>query len=257
MSLVEPTVDIREDTDQYSLAVDRATAWLMTNRNFGNTFIGAAGGWEANQSRALRLLSTFSTAGQLLLLRSDLKIPVTDVTDVTESGQTYGESVISANPDHILQMIPADCGVASISGFSDVTGGLVKGLVHIGRHPVGRATHLKAFDHMSERYGLSPEDLDVRVAPSARKESYCFEDIDTAQKFDPRWKGYLAKEDDGMWHVDVHGRAVDDLLAIGVNPARLTVSPVDTMASPDYYSNYHQQRGRQESGYNAVFIANS
>ena len=253
-------VPVELPAEVYTLAVDQHAAWLQGNRYAGSTGLFSPEATEARARLIARMSPYISQTARPVYMR-----PVPGAregfVDLDQLDQTldliHTDGLMTSSPEHILQANPADCGEVAISGYSEIKGRTALALLHVNRVIAGAGSQRDALDYYFTKFGVEPSQANVRLSPSARKESYVFAAIDSAQQEAPEWQDYLSQDTTGSWHIDFHGKTVDDLVAAGIPKKRIQVSPVDTIASPDYFSNYRYNRTQDESqrGGNGLFFA--
>ena len=221
--------------------VDDDFCWLQTNRNVGNMVPGLSTDWLRNRERGMHIFSQLSSValGRVVRMKplnqsSFVDLDLLDtVPDVIET-----DGFITSDTDLIMNANPADCGEVAVVGHSSRLDKRVAALLHASRKIVDEGGHIQALDYFTETYGVSTREMKVVMSPSARKESYKFEDISEEQKVDFIWHSFIHEDDEGYWHVDFHGKTIDDLLAFGIQPDNIIDTGVDTISDPDYYSSF-------------------
>lgn len=244
-------------TPEHLVHLDQGSVFLYTNRHHGNVAPKFGAEAKANQQRALAVLAGYTTAQSLVAMTPNHGRFVD--LDVEVPAATYeADALITTNPEHVLHVRPADCGTIAVRGFGANVDAEVLALFHVSRHIAESGAHLRAFEHAIEHHGIDPSQVSIFVGPSARKESYKFPSIDEAQKrANSKWHDYVYEDEDGFWHVDFHQRAVDNLMVeFGVDSGQVTVSDIDTAASPDYFSHMRFNKGIDPvNGRNGAFFA--
>lgn len=242
-------------TSEHAIHLDDESVFLFTNKLHGNVAPHRSADALANQGRALQVVGRFTGASALATMRPNHgrfvildEEPRTDIYDA--------DALLTSNPEDILHVRPADCGVVAVKGFGAKIERDTFALLHVSRHVIDMGAHLRALEQMVDTYGVDPETLSVYVGPSARQESYKFPEIDEAQKTSPLWRDYVHEDEQGLWHVDFHRRAVDDLRGFGIPMDSIEVSDIDTAGSPDYFSNMRANKGIDvDRGTNGAFFA--
>ncbi len=238
---MQRSISINDAT--FALEANDTTVWFQGNKLFGNMVPDLSDDWEGNRRRALLVLGKFTEARKLLRMKPG-GVSFIDLNQTAELQDPYHtEALITSNPDHILHANPADCGELAVRGYGVYASKEVIALVHASRHMLDRGYHLQTLGYMSDTYGIRPEDLFVKVGPSARAESYKFAQLDEAQLRSKSWKEYIYQDDEGMWHVDFHGRTLQDLRKFGIPDKNISVSNIDTAADPTYFSNMRLNKG--------------
>lgn len=105
-------------------------------------------------------------------------------------------------------------------------------LLHLGRHSTFTSLIADVTKHFQAR-GSNPAELLVWMSPSAQKTSYRLEYFEAEN--DPAWQGYFEKRDGGYF-VDMQGYNRQRFVDVGVDPAHITVSEVDTVTDENYFS---------------------
>jgi len=241
-------------SDSYELYADEQVAWLQTNRRFGALIPERSAEWQSNRAQAVSMIGRYCSA-QTIARVSPGDTEFTDLDYVDRPMDRYfAEGLITTDRSIVLNANAADCGELAVYGCGD-SGREVIALLHASRASVERQTYIKALDYMASIYDVVPESMRVTMSPSARAESYAFDDIDPVQKIADSWADYVCQDESGVWHVDFHQRTIDDLVSFGVLPESLSVSPIDTIANTDYFSHYRSQRTREERGSNGILFA--
>jgi copper oxidase (laccase) domain-containing protein len=231
------------------------SVFLFTNRQFGNMVPAHSDDAEQNRLRALDIIRNYSPATELVTA-SPYQGNFVDLDIQQASDLHKADALITTNPNHVLHMRPADCGVVAIKGFGLKVEAEVMALVHTGRHVLNTGDHLRTLDYMVDKHGLSPEQMQVYVGPSARADSYQFPQIEEEQRTSKRWRDHVWKDKAGSWHVDLHGLTISDFKKFGIQPSSITQSDIDTAASEDYFSRMKFNKGQQTvKGNNGAFFA--
>jgi copper oxidase (laccase) domain-containing protein len=105
-------------------------------------------------------------------------------------------------------------------------------MLHLGRHSTYTSLIAKAVDAFV-REGSRAADIHVWMSPSAKKETYRLQWFD--KEDDPQWHGYFTQDADGFL-LDIPGFNTKRFLEQGVVANNITVSPIDTMKDPEYFS---------------------
>lgn len=105
-------------------------------------------------------------------------------------------------------------------------------LLHLGRHSTLTSLVGNTVEHFVTR-GSDPEDILVWMSPSAGRESYRLDWFDYADN--PDWQGYYTKNEKGYF-LDLAGYNAQRFIESGISPANITVSSVDTVRDPNYFS---------------------
>lgn len=238
-----------------SLEVSDQTVWLSTNRNFGNMVPGFSDDWEAVRGQAVGIVRGHTDASHVIRMRPPSITGFVDLDYAQASDTWLTDGLITSNPEHILHANPADCGEIALHGVNVETNDDVIALLHASRRIVGEQGHVRTLEYLQRARHIDPTNMTARFAPSARVESYAFAEVDPEQVVSPIWRDYVYEDDRGMWHIDFHARAVDDLLDFGIPKEQIQVNETDTIADPNYFSYFRQQQQGEPAGYNGLFFA--
>ena len=104
-------------------------------------------------------------------------------------------------------------------------------LLHLGRH----ATVKPLLKNVLQDFlaNCDAQDIYVWMSPSAKKQHYAMRYFD--KEDDPAWQPFIEKSSQGI-HLDLPGFNKQVCLDMGVLPANIEVSPIDTFTSSDYFS---------------------
>jgi copper oxidase (laccase) domain-containing protein len=246
------------ETGAYDVRLDEETVWLQAGKAAGvmTPRPELEPNWQAHRSEAIGVLGGLTAARHVVRMTSarperayyDLdREPVSDVR--------HTQGMITADPNLILHANSADCGELAVHGFSENVGATVMALIHANRQTVGEGLPEQTLEYLCNAYAVDPTNLRARLGPSARKESYVFEHVGASLQA-PGWRDYVSENADG-WHIDVHGRTLDDLQKFGVPERNITASPADTISDPAYFSHYRHTHdpAHEPEGYNGLFFA--
>jgi len=138
------------------------------------------------------------------------------------------DAMVVTHPNHALFLPLADCIGAVIH---DPTKGLVM-LSHLGRHNLEQFGGTKSIEYLTQKHGVDPTNLTVWLSPAAGKDYY------------PLF---------AFGNRSLHEVAVEQLVAGGILPENITISPIDSAADTTYYSHSQfLQAKRDEDGRFAV-----
>lgn len=158
----------------------------------------------------------------------DLLVDVTERDITQHTSEVHADALFTRERGVGLFLPVADC-VATVI-YDPVKGALA--LLHLGRH----STLTSLLHKTLERFAANASamgDLIVWMSPGAGSESYRLEWFDAAD--DPKWQGFY-KHDANGYLLDLAGFNKQQCIEGGVNPSNISVSPVDTMTDPNYYS---------------------
>jgi copper oxidase (laccase) domain-containing protein len=246
----------------FNTSINSESVLLQANRRAGTIVDGYGTGWELNRQRALNQLGKYAISDRVVRMKPPKEAGKWYVDLGTESACTnlYGTEALITTGNEVLHANHADCGEIAVSGYNE-SGLLVRALVHAGRKVVGQGGHMQAFEYMKERHKIKPEELWIRMSPSAR-EGYALDYMDYRDDEDEAaWNPYVKGVlwfGQAMYQVDVHRRTVDDLTNFGIKPDHMIISDVDTTDSPEYFSNFQFNHEFQMlRGLNGLFFARS
>ncbi|MGE5540769.1 MAG: polyphenol oxidase family protein [Bacillota bacterium] len=169
--------------------------------------------------------------------------------DSSHKGQTLtAEAFITADTDVTLFLLTADCFPV---GFYDPTKQVIA-LAHLGWRPVDKQLAVKVVEKMVQEFDSNPSDIQILIGPGIHKESYRFNN--PAQNQNPEWADFLTDLENGETQVDLIGYITKQLRETGVAEGNIQVSPVDTAASPQYFSHYRAARTGEPEGRIATII---
>lgn len=245
-----------ESSPEYDIIATEGFVWLQANKVFGNMVPELSSDAVSNRERGVKLLQKFTTASTVARMKPG-EAPFVDITNVDSVEPLYfAEGIITSNPEHILHANPADCGEIALFGFGLRYEEPVAAILHASRSAINRGTYLGALDYISREYQISPDEMTVIMSPSARKDSYAFNYIDDDQLASGAWRNFIHQDNEGAWHIDLHGRTVNDLLNFGINDAAITALDADTISDKSYFSHYRRTRLTKEPiGGNGLLFA--
>lgn len=200
----------------------------------------------ANRERFVRCLP----ASKYVLQKVRGGAEIADISDMSfDSFETLypADGLVTTEKGVALGCNPADCDVMTVSDAQ----GTALGLAHAGRSGVELGIHLRIIKLLGERYNMAPESLRVVFGPSISQESYHFpyKDIPSTQLEDPRWKEFIDIRNNHCY-INILGRIIKEVTDIGVNPANIEVSNIDTYSNPAYFSHVRSARTNEFEGRN-------
>jgi copper oxidase (laccase) domain-containing protein len=245
-------IEIRDSSDHTVVSNEIATG-IFGNCLLGNVDprFGPVDEIEANRLRALQILMGHEAVDKSSLIVME-PTGKQGFTDLNTDSNLKTDGLITTDPSVVISGNPADCEMVGMFGYGENQP--VLGLIHVGREIAEHNGHVIALEYLVDNYGLSPQDTQLVFAPSIKAASYKFPDIKDEQKEAPEWAPYIHRDDDGLWHVDVHQKVVDELHAQGVPAENIYESPVDVGADPNYFSHRQYIERGQTRGRNAVLF---
>lgn len=168
----------------------------------------------------------------------------TDVAHITAANAGRDircDALYTTDVDSVITLPVADC-IATIV-YDPVAGML--GVLHLGRHSSVAGLIESFVIDVADNVGSDPRDWYVWMSPSIRSKN------DRMKYFTPpnsdNWRNHTRTGDDGLIHIDMIGHNTSRFVRAGVDPGRITVSPIDTYDDTRFYS----QRAYSETGDNA------
>lgn len=142
--------------------------------------------------------------------------------------EVHADALITQTPNVGLLLPIADC-IATVF-YDPKTRQLA--LAHLGRHSTLANLMAKTIAAMCERDARA-EDIIIWMAPSVKSSHYVMKYFDWLDT--PAWRDYATVSDDGI-HLDLQGYNRAAALALGVTPDHVSISPINTAESTDYFS---------------------
>lgn len=143
-----------------------------------------------------------------------------------------GDCLLTDQPGVVLCLLTADC-VPMI--LYDPNRSMLA-LLHLGWRGTDRRLAELAVGQMTERCGTNPADLLAWLGPCIKSESYIF--AEATQASDPAWAGFVRRNHDGQYEIDLVGYNRAQLVQNGVREQNIESSPVDTALDTNYFSHY-------------------
>lgn len=208
---------------------------VVSSRSDGTMLDRTKGGMHAPNAIAHRQafcgqvgIDYSTLAYQIIEYGAEYTYDVIEIVGQPNPEGIYADALYTEMPGVSLFLPVADC-VATV--VYD-TKHRALALAHLGRHSSIAKLLPKLIDYMQAR-GTNPEDIVMWMAPSAHQESYRMEYFDQAN--DPDWQGYVDIRDEGTY-LDLSGYNANLAMQAGVPQGAISISPVDTMRSEEYFS---------------------
>lgn len=147
------------------------------------------------------------------------------------------DAVVTNHKGVPLMLMTADCNPVIIHDPVKE----VIALVHLGWQSTAVDLARKTVEYLAKTYGSSPADLKIYNGPSIRAQSYVFSPPITQMEL-PGWKPYLIEVEGDKYGIDLTGYNRQQFIDAGVKPDNIQVCPIDTAASPNYFSHYRAGR---------------
>jgi copper oxidase (laccase) domain-containing protein len=106
--------------------------------------------------------------------------------------------------------------------------------------------------HLCDDYGCQVEELLVHVGPSIGRDSFRWQGPLPEELKLETWKRHISPFGDGHL-IDLKGFVTCCLIARGVLALQVEVSPVDTFANPNYFSNSRTAKGDPVGRFQTIF----
>ncbi len=153
---------------------------------------------------------------------------VDDGSTAKNTSEVVADALITRVEGVALMLPVADC-VATVV-YDPKTKTLA--LLHLGRHSTFTSLLGRVLAKMANE-GAKLEDVIVWMSPSAHASHYIMEYFDYEDE--PEWRDFYTKEPDG-YRLDLQGYNRQICLDSGLKPGNIYISPVNTVASPNYFS---------------------
>jgi len=128
----------------------------------------------------------------------------------------------------------------------------VVGSFHAGWQGTVKNIHTKGLEMMTSSYQTDPEKVLVWLGPGAHK--CCFTSTDTPDQInDPDWKSFI-DEKQGAWHIDLPGFIKSTYQKSGVKKDNITVDPVCTVESDQFFSHSRSKQTGETEGRILVLV---
>ncbi len=145
--------------------------------------------------------------------------------------EVAADALLTTQPGVGIMLPVADCVATCV--YDPVAG--ILAIMHLGRHATLTnivAKMIATFTNL----GSNLADIQVHTSPATQRASYKMQYFDHAD--DPAWQGFYDKTPDG-YYLDLPGYNRQKFMEAGVLSENISISPIDTATSPDYFS--HQQ----------------
>jgi polyphenol oxidase len=152
------------------------------------------------------------------------------------------DGLITDQPDVGLFMVSADCPIAI---YFDPAA-KVLGMAHFSWITTDKRLPEKMVSAMTKLTSASVENIRVFIGPGIKKESYVF--VDPEQKRSQSWQKHIENLESGETAIDLNSYQREQLLGVGVKPANIEFSFVDTAKEQSYYSHYRSVRTGEPEG---------
>ena len=152
-----------------------------------------------------------------------------------------GDAIVSNDPGLVLAVLVADCVPILVA---DPEGGATAA-IHAGWRGTCARVAATAIQRMRDEFGTNPADLVAAIGPSIGPGDYKVGDAlieqfrsaghDTADI--ARW---FTRGESGL-HLDLWSASRDQLVAAGLNPARIFSSGLSTLAHPEVFDSFRAE----------------
>ena len=193
-----------------------------------------------NRLRFLKKFGIESEAYIPILCNHGETITVVDTTHaslktVEPKKGVLAEVVATQEKSIALFLLTADC--QPMSFFDPVTQTIA--LAHISRVTLTKKLPQKTVLFLRNTFGVDPANLLILIGPCIKKESYAFPL--PLSSVDPVLRTHI-KEKGGYAQIDLLGASIEQLTASGVMKKNISVSPIDTGSSADYFSYFRMKK---------------
>lgn len=149
-----------------------------------------------------------------------------------------GDAMVSNHPGLVLAVMVADCVPILVA---DAKGGAAAA-VHAGWRGTCARVAPATLDVMRREFGTRPPDVIAAVGPSVGPDDYevggALIDAFTAAGHEPRDLDRWFVRSKPKPHLDLWRANADQLIAAGVNPDRIFICGLSTVAHPDVFDSY-------------------
>jgi len=154
-----------------------------------------------------------------------------------EEKQIHADALITEIPGVVLTILTADC--VPVLLFDPVR--RAAGAVHAGWRGTAQSILPKTVRKMAETYGSRPENLIAAIGPAIG--GCCYEvGTEVAEQFES-FPEALESAGNGTYRLDLKEINRRQLLAAGMRPERIEISPVCTSCENDRFFSYRKEGG--------------
>ena len=154
------------------------------------------------------------------------------VTEKDKGKKLTADALITNTPGVALFLMTADCLPLALHDAAKK----VIALVHLGWKSSDLGLASKTVEAMTREFSSNPQAMKAYIGPGIHKESYLVQN--PSQKDDPKWAPFL-EEAMGFMKVDLVGFNLEALTNTGIPSENISISPEDTVVSPEYFSHRH------------------
>lgn len=149
---------------------------------------------------------------------------------LTRPSEIIADGIVVTQPGHALFLPLADCIGAVIH---DPIQGILM-VSHLGRHNLEQHGGIKSIEYLIDHHNSNPATIAVWLSPAAGKVNY------PLFAFERR---------------SLHEVAIEQLVAAGVPPGSITVSPIDSSEDSHYFSHSQFLKGRRPTDGRFAIVA--
>lgn len=218
----------------------------------------AAGGGHADQPvhqhAVRRFLQTYfdtaDTTKVLVTYTSDNTYThIERVTSRTTLQPIKADALFTTERGRVITLSVADC-VATVV-YDPVA--VMLGVLHLGRH-ASVAGLIEAFAiRVADEMGSDPRDWHVWMSPSLQQASNALDYFEPP--YPSQWQPYMRSNVDGRIHIDIPGHNRERFERLGVQPAHISVSPINTYTDERYFSHRAATEGNQPKRQGRMVVA--
>lgn len=92
-------------------------------------------------------------------------------------------------------------------------------------------------DSLAFLYDSKTEDIVAYISSGASKKSYLYDSYPIWARDEKVWNEMIEEDESGVYHIDIKGAIKKQLLNRNIEEKNITVSEIDTVTNPDFYSN--------------------
>lgn len=153
------------------------------------------------------------------------------------------DALITTDKDLALSILTADCiPLVLVDRVESVLA-----LAHVSWKTADLGLPAKVVESLSDNFAVIPNQLTAHFGPSIQAESYVL-DLPIEQENKATWKDFLQPLPQGKVKIDLAGFTRAQLLAVGLSPENIELSPIDTATNLNYFSHYRSQRTGEAEG---------
>lgn len=197
---------------------------------------------EVRENRK-RFLNRFgNNIEDCVVMEAEHKDGITHVGTTDKNTVIKTEAFITNEKGVILFLLTGDC--FPVCFYDPVQ--QVVALAHLGWKPTDKYLAKKVVQEFVRKYDSNVLDIQVYLGPGIHKESYVF--TNPVQKHSKGWSEFITELPNGDCHIDLIGHITRQLYDESIPPDNISISPVDTCSSSEYWSYYRANKTGEPDG---------